>query len=78
MLNGGKLMIGAISGATQAQLVAQAQAVQAAQASQTVKPSSNGTSGPQDTVTISTAARAASQAQSQGQQTGGDPDHDGK
>jgi len=71
-------MIGAISSATHAQQVAQAQAVRANQTNQTVKPSSNRTSAPEDTVRISTATRAASRAQSQGQQTGGDPDHDGK
>ena len=42
--------------------------------------SANNTGTPQDTVTISTAGRAASQAQAAAQngKTGGDADHDGK
>ena len=70
-------MANAIGGVSNAQHVAATQY----QASQPPKQNSTNNSGaPQDTVTISNAARAASQAQPAGQssQTGGDSDHDGK
>jgi hypothetical protein len=70
-------MANAISSAVHAQQVAQAaQVEQNSQPKQTPKQTSTQTAAPQDTVTLSSAARAASKAQNQ--QSGGDPDHDGK
>jgi hypothetical protein len=68
-----------ITGAYQAQ---QAAAVdQTAQVNTPAKPVGNKAAAPQDTVTISPAAKAASQAHQAAQQTrqtGADADHDGK
>jgi hypothetical protein len=58
-----------------------AEVTQSYQAAPTPKQNAaNNTSAPQDTVTISSAGKAASQAQPAGQggKTAGDADHDGK
>ena len=71
-------MSNAISSALHAQQVAQsAQATQTSQPKPAPKQEAARSAAPQDTVTISSAARAASQA-AQNQQTGSDGDHDGK
>jgi hypothetical protein len=70
--------IGSVQNAQQA---AQVSATEAHQKTPTPKQNAaNNTGTPQDTVTISNAAKAASQASApgQGQKAGGDADHDGK
>jgi hypothetical protein len=72
-------MANAIGGVSNAQQVAEVSASH--QAAPTPKQNSaNNTGAPQDTVTISSAGRAASQAKAAGQtaKAGGDADHDGK
>ena len=67
-------MANSVSGVTNPQHAAQVQ--YAAQANQPPKPASNNkATAPQDTVTISAAAKAASQGQAH--QASGDVDHDG-
>jgi hypothetical protein len=72
-------MANAIGGVSSTQQTAEVTA--SYQAAPTPKQNSaNNTGTPQDTVTISSAGRAASQAQAAAQngKTGGDADHDGK
>jgi hypothetical protein len=71
-------MSNAISGAVHAQQLTQASQVnQNPEPKPAAKQTSTQNAAPQDTVNISNAARAASQAQNQ-QSGGGDSDHDGK
>lgn len=71
-------MANAISSALHAQQVAQAaQTYQAPQSTPPAKQNANRSAAPQDTVTISSAGKAASQAAQSGQ-TDGDGDHTGQ
>jgi hypothetical protein len=71
-------MSNAISGALHAQQVAQtSQVAQDHQSKPTAKQTASLSLAPQDKVTISSAAQAASKAENQ-QSSGKDPDHDGK